>query len=397
MLKSKAMIEASFHRLYEGLWAKEAAGCSGAEWPKKVPLGTYSKPELEAHFADICVLGDELRSMAQSLGLGVEYATRVVGGTKQSLPTHFVIAGMDSLVAAAGEKKAYAQACGRAQRIHQDFSQLDGEEIAQLLREMKRAVPDEVDFDLACRAGVWFRENDARGLTARQVPLVGFHAKWLDAQGRRSVVAKLAGLEGLPLEDRPAQVRFTYLDPVYLSGGGRRFDSWVEGDICALPYEPEVIVICENRDSALWFPNVERGVAVMGDGFAGVQNVTPIDWIRCANLVVYWGDMDAAGLEILSGYRERGLACESMLMDVPAFETYEEFGTRVDKKGDQIKPKEPLSLPGLRKDERELYLRLIDPKWSGVRRIEQERIPLADALVKLNEIRKKYESGNGEL
>ena len=51
----------------------------------------------------------------------------------------------------------------------------------------------------------------------------------------------------------------------------------------------------------------------------------------------------------------------------------------------------------MRKDERELYLRLIDPKWSGVRRIEQERIPLADALVKLNEIRKKYESGNGEL
>ena len=142
MLKSKAMIEASFHRLYEGLWAKEAAGCSGAEWPKKVPLGTYSKQELEAHFADICVLGDELRSMAQSLGLGVEYATRVVGGTKQSLPTHFVIAGMESLVAAAGEKKAYAQACGRAQRIHQDFSQLDGEEIAQLLREIKRAVPD---------------------------------------------------------------------------------------------------------------------------------------------------------------------------------------------------------------------------------------------------------------
>ncbi len=397
MLKSAATIEVSFQRLYEGLWAKEAAGCSDAQWPKKVPLGTYSKKELEAHFADICTLGDELRGMAQSLGLGVEYATRVVGGTRQRLPTHFVIAGMESLVVAAGEKRAYAQACGRTQRLHQDFSQLDSEEIAQLLREMKRAVPDEVDFDLACRAGVWFRENDARGLTARQVPLVGFHAKWLDAQGRRSVVAKLAGLEELPLEDRPTQVRFTYLDPTYLFKGERRFDSWVEGDACALPYKPEVVVICENRDSALWFPDVERGVAVMGDGFAGVQNVTPIDWIQCAKHVVYWGDMDAAGLEILSGYRERGLACESMLMDIPAFETYEKFGTRVDRKGNEIKPKEPLLLPCLRESERELYLRLVDSEWRGVRRIEQERIPLADALLMLNEIRKKHESDNGRM
>ena len=396
MLKSAATIEVSFHRLYEGLWAKEAVGCSDAQWPKKVPLGTYSKKELEAHFADICALGDELRGMAQSLGLGVECATRIVGGTKQSLPTHFVIEDMYSLAVAAGEKKSYGRACERARRLHQDFSWISNEDIARLLREMKRAVPDEIDFDLACRAGVWFRENDARGLTARQVPLVGFHAKWLDAQGRRSVVAKLAGLEGLPLEDRPDQVRFTYLDPTYLSKGERRFDSWVEGDVCALPYEPEVVVICENRDSALWFPNVERGVAVMGDGFAGVQNVTPIDWIQCAKHVVYWGDMDAAGLEILSGYRERGLACESMLMDIPAFETYKEFGTRVDRKGNEIKPKEPLLLLGLRESERKLYLRLVDPKWSGVRRIEQERIPLADALTKLNEIRKKYESGSGE-
>ena len=69
----------------------------------------------------------------------------------------------------------------------------------------------------------------------------------------------------------------------------------------------------------------------------------------------------------------------------------------MDRKGNEIKPKEPLLLPGLCESERKLYLRLVDSEWRGVRRIEQERIPLADALLMLNEIRKKHESDNGRM
>ena len=79
MPKSKAMIEASFHRLYEGLWAKEAAGCSGAEWPKKVQLGRNQKKELEANFEEFGVLGAEWGRMAKSLGLGGEKGKRGEG------------------------------------------------------------------------------------------------------------------------------------------------------------------------------------------------------------------------------------------------------------------------------------------------------------------------------
>ncbi len=61
------------------------------------------------------------------------------------------------------------------------------------------------------RAAQWFSEHSAAGLTPRQVPIPGLHAKWLNAH--HSTVAELAGMPGLALLPRhPARVHFTYLD-----------------------------------------------------------------------------------------------------------------------------------------------------------------------------------------
>ncbi len=90
--------------------------------------------------------------------------------------------------------------------------------------------------------------------------------------------------------------------------------------------------------------------------------------------------MDAAGLEILFACREAEIACESMLMDMGSYERYRAFGTNVDKRGRPLSAKAPLGLPSLRLPERELYLRLVPALCDVARRIEQERIPLPDAL-----------------
>lgn len=384
MLKTVDEVKKLLRRYYEKVWAEEAAGCGGDVWPLRLSLGSCAKKELEERFVETCEKADDLRRLSVSLGIELECATRLVGGSRQRIPTHLVVASAEALAAATRNARALADARRRASRLSREFPELGAEETARLLRAMCRAVADDVDFDLACRAGAWFRRNDATGLTARQVPLVGFHAKWLDVAGRRAVVACLAGLDELPLTERPAQVRFTYLDPAYLAGGGRCHDSWVVGDLWELPYDPTAVVICENRDSALWFGQVVGGIAVMGDGFAAVQNLAALDWLREAPLVVYWGDMDAAGLEILAKCRRAGIDCESMLMDLDAYEKYRVFGTNVDKNGRALGPKGPLELPELRENERALYLHLIDLACRGPRRIEQERIPLPDALAALN-------------
>lgn len=385
MLKSVAEAKKALEKLYHRLWAEEAAGCSDKEWPQFVSLGRCSKKELEEHFVAVCAVSDELYAAAVSMGCTVESTTRIVGGTRQNLPTHFVVDDMQMLAVITGNEREYARALDRARRLKRDFIHVNVADLARLLRKMQQVVPDDIDFDLACKAGVWFAENHVQGLTPRQVPLAGFHAKWLEKQGRSTVVAQLAGLDELHLEQRPPLVRFTYLDPSYLHSGGRRFDSWVVGDAWALPYEPQVVIICENRDTALWFPEVEHGVAVMGDGKAAIHNLPALDWVRNAPILVYWGDMDASGFEILAGCRQVGLECVSIFMDLPAFEKYEKFGTKVDKRGNELPCQDLRMLQGLQDKERELYLRLIDPEWKGPRRIEQERIPLEAAL---REIRK---------
>ncbi|MGH3793480.1 MAG: Wadjet anti-phage system protein JetD domain-containing protein [Pseudonocardiaceae bacterium] len=88
------------------------------------------------------------------------------------------------------------------------------------------------------------------------------------------------------------------------------------------PYKPAVILISENKDTAIHFPPLPCGIFVEGAGFGG-DTAAAIDWVGTCSTLLYWGDLDAAGPEILNDY---------------------------------------------------LYERLTDPVWDGYRRIEQERV-----------------------
>jgi len=139
-------------------------------------------------------------------------------------------------------------------------------------------------------------------------------------------------------------------------------------------YLPSVVVISENKDTALHFPALDAGISVEGMGHGGATAAS-VPWLReCPNLF-YWGDMDTSGLEILDGFRAAGLPVTSVLMDLATYERYEQFGTSTN----------PLTaaacrpLEHLTDAEQELYECLTDPSWTRYRRVEQERIPLSVA------------------
>jgi hypothetical protein len=191
----------------------------------------------------------------------------------------------------------------------------------------------DADFALLLAAGRWFSEHDGSGLTPRQVPVPGLHAKWLNK--RQHLVAVLAGKQALGLlPPHPPRVHFTYLDPDYLATGGRRHDSHTIGDTVTLPFVPRVVLISENKDTTVHFPPVPLGIAVEGEGFGGGA-VAALPWIAGPQ-VFYWGDLDAAGFEILHGFRTAGIPAVSLLMDQPALERYQSFGTGVDQFGNQL-------------------------------------------------------------
>lgn len=136
------------------------------------------------------------------------------------------------------------------------------------------------------------------------------------------------------------------------------------------------IVILENKVSlynALTIPDKDSTIAIFGQGYS-VSNLKEIDWFKNAQ-IIYWGDFDAHGFDILSqirGYYKKNV--QSILMDKQTFDKYYE--------GDKgkILPKE--NLPNLTTEEQELYKLIKLNNW----RLEQEKIPRDHFIDAFNKI-----------
>ena len=152
-------------------------------------------------------------------------------------------------------------------------------------------------------------------------------------------------------------------------------DSATVDDAFTPAYPPQVVVISENKDTAIHFPPIPGGIVVEGEGFGG-KTAAAFPWLTRAPHVYYWGDLDAHGYEILNGWRAAGVPVTSILMDPATFETYEPFGTNTDKNNKPLGPGVPKPLPCLTPGERAVYERVLDAAHTGHRRVEQERIPL---------------------
>lgn len=159
----------------------------------------------------------------------------------------------------------------------------------------------------------------------------------------------------------------------------------------ACPWEGEALsgikyaVIVENKDTYQTMPPIAQGICIWGSGRAVSDAVPAVPALRDMR-IVYWGDMDADGLEILSTLRESGIECDSILMDCDAYDRYHRFGTDRTERSAKIAMREPKPTPGLQSAERRLYERLCADKTIAYRRIEQERIPMRDAVDELRKL-----------
>jgi hypothetical protein len=145
-------------------------------------------------------------------------------------------------------------------------------------------------------------------------------------RGEIEVNIALAGIESVGLLPRhPQRIHFTYLDPEHLAAGGSQHDSATVGDVMRPAYVPQIVLVSENKDTAIHFPPVPKGIAVEGAGFGGAEAIASIGWLTAARHLVYWGDLDPAGFEIVDHFRQAGLPVRTILMDLPTFADYERF------------------------------------------------------------------------
>jgi hypothetical protein len=127
------------------------------------------------------------------------------------------------------------------------------------------------------------------------------------------------------------------------------------------------VVIVENKTNlltiALTFPEWGKTIVIFGSGYE-VQTLKNVSWFKDVELL-YWGDLDVQGFEILSQFRCCFPHAQSMLMDRETFDKFFEH--------DSGTPTKITSKLNLTDDETQLYELLKKKNW----RLEQEKVQLS--------------------
>ena len=135
--------------------------------------------------------------------------------------------------------------------------------------------------------------------------------------------------------------------------------------LATMPVRADVAIIVENKVNLLTLPPFPRGIGLGGLGNAAVL-LRYLSWLNDTQ-IVYWGDLDTEGFEILSSLRTIFPHVRSFLMDLNTLSHLQHLAVP----GTGRKPDMP---PHLTQVEQQAYIFCRDENH----RLEQERIPQDD-------------------
>lgn len=234
---------------------------------------------------------------------------------------------------------------------------------------------------LVCR---YFLQHPRPGLYIRELP-INVHTKFIEQhQGiLRELLDYLLPAEtvrldaptfqqryGLREEEPMARIRF--LDEQLR----RRYTlpcndlSIPCSQLAEIDFSGQTCIITENKMTFLTLPLLPGVFAILGGGFQ-VSNLAAIPWLKNCP-IIYWGDLDAQGFQILSQLRSIFPHVNSLMMDEATLQAFAEF--RVPGTLCRVR-----QLPHLTEDEHCLFVQLAEETI----RLEQERISQKYALEKL--------------
>ncbi len=384
-MKTPAEVLDAVLRRLEASWHLNLQG-PGEGWPYRFPVGKPPREEKARPFSAVQQWSGAWQDRARVHGVTLDWKNREFGNSKHPLPSHLPVEDVDVAARLCAGRWPGLLSTGRTRLavLAERFPSRPAPEAIVRRAEAYSAV----DFELLVTAATWFAAHPGSGLSPRQVPIEGLHSKWLNAKGRTELVRDLAGLEdlGLLANARPVPIEFTYLDPEHRAAGGRLHDSVAPGTAMAPQYAPEMVIISENKDTAVLFPELLRAVAVQGHGTKGPTRIAQVDWPARAEAVIYWGDLDAAGFEIVNRYRAAGVPVRTILMDPDTLVRYARFEATTDAKGVPLVRSAPKRLGHLTATEQVTYRMLTDPDSTYPIRVEQERIPLHVALAEVHRV-----------
>lgn len=206
----------------------------------------------------------------------------------------------------------------------------------------------------------------------RELPILGIHTKFIE--DNEGIVRKLLDFL-IPnkinndknfqlrysLKSKERLVRIRLLCPDRIRNGtysdfSIRFSDFIKTEI-----QCDSIIIAENELNFLTFPPKRGFIALWNGGGHNIHDLPRVDWLKDKK-TYYFGDLDVAGLDILSKFRKYYPSVQSIMMNKSTFNLFYDGGIS----NKIIKG----SIDNLNGEEREL-LEIVRPKNL---RLEQERI-----------------------
>ena len=242
-------------------------------------------------------------------------------------------------------------------------------------------------WDQALAVVSWIATNDTTGRYLRQIDAQGVDTKFVERHHRLldellcTVLpadrfdrgdSAASGSSGFAAAfgflTKPAYTRLRFLDPaLQLAAGISEMTIRTDELVAASPSAATVFVV-ENEVTYLAFPSLPDSVVVFGSGFAlaGLARSGGTSWLADRE-IVYWGDIDTHGFDILSRLRGVYPAVRSILMDRE---------TLLAHRSQWVEEEAPThrALPYLTPEEAALYRDLVEDAYGSAVRLEQERV-----------------------
>jgi hypothetical protein len=227
----------------------------------------------------------------------------------------------------------------------------------------------------------WIVVHDTRGLYLRQLDVEGVDTKFIERHQKvldellTTVLPPDRVNLSYPRGDftrrfgflaKPGYTRFRLLNqdrsgfPSGVTELTMRTDELAE-----LAPDITTVFVVENEVTYLAFPEVADSIVVFGSGFA-LTALSALPWLQ-GKQIVYWGDIDTHGFDILSRLRGRFSAVRSMLMD---------SDTLLAHANQWVTEPSPTrrALAYLTAEEASVYRDLVEGAHGPTVRLEQERV-----------------------
>lgn len=335
---------------------------------------SYTKSSLSEFEKEIINISSQSKEK-KGFGYTLEFQkvkTKYLGN--QDLPISIYFDSEKDFFKYLGKEKEVEYFKTNAEKIIRNFSELK----QWVIQNPAKVIGNQQEWDNILLVCHYFKANPKPNLYVRELP-IPVHTKFIERN--KTLIKDLLNIliaEYICREESEFEKRFNlkYQEPVihfkildkeishhFFYGLDDLSIPLSQFERLNLPLKKVIIV--ENKTSlytTLTLPNMKNTLAIFGSGYA-VLNLKNVKWFQQLELL-YWGDIDVQGFEILSQFRVYFNKTKSMLMDMITFEKFFE---------NDLGAVSPITTTlSLTENEKQLYEKLKANNW----RLEQEKIPL---------------------